>query len=138
MEVGVKERIREFIKYKKISERAFCAEIGVSMSYVNSIRTGIQPAKIKAIADKFPELNTMWLLTGDGEMIQGGNINQVNGNGNTAVAGNGNKVTTNDIAGMIELQKGYQTMIKDKDAQLKEKDTQINRLISVIEKLSGK
>ena len=73
----------------------------------------------------------MWLLTGDGEMLQGNNINRVSGNNNTAVAGNGNRVTTNDIAGLIELQKGYQEMIK-------EKDSQIARLISVIEKLSEK
>jgi transcriptional regulator with XRE-family HTH domain len=129
--MGVKERLREFIKFKRISERAFCREVGVSMSYVNSIRTSIQPDKMKAIAEKYPDLNPMWLLTGEpeGGMLLNGNNNQINGNGNTAVAGNGNRVTTNDIAGMIELQKGYQTMIK-------EKDDQINRLISVIEKLS--
>lgn len=129
--MGVKERIREFIKYLRISEREFCRQIGVSTSYVNSIRTSIQPDKMKAISDKFPELNPMWLLTGDGEMLQKGNINQVSGDSNTTVAGNGNRVTTNDISGMIELQKGYQAMIK-------EKDDQINRLISVIEKLSEK
>ena len=137
--MGVKERLREFIKYKKISERAFCETIGgVSFSYVNSIRKSIQPDKLKRITDAYPELNPMWLMTGDGEMLNTNNTNQITGNGNTAVAGNGNKVTTNDIAGMIELQKGYQSMLKDKDAQLKEKDTQINRLISVIEKLSEK
>ena len=129
--MGVKERLREFIKFKKISERAFCSRIGVSNSYVNSIRTSIQPDKMKTITVEFPELNPMWLLTGDGEMLHSGNTNQISGNGNTAVAGNGNKVTANDIAGMIELQKGYQAIIKEKDAQ-------INRLISVIEKLSGK
>lgn len=129
--MGVKERIREFIKYLRISEREFCRRIGVSTSYVNSIRTSIQPDKMKAISDKFPELNPMWLLTGDGEMLQKGNLNQVSGDSNTTVAGNGNSVTTNDISGMIELQKGYQAMIKDKDDQ-------INRLISVIEKLSEK
>jgi len=86
---------------------------------------------MKAIGEKFPELNPMWLLTGGGEMLQGNNINRVSGNNNTAVAGNGNRVTTNDIAGLIELQKGYQEMIK-------EKDSQIARLISVIEKLSEK
>ena len=64
-------------------------------------------------------------------MLQANNINRITGNNNTAVAGNGNSVTTNDIAGMIELQKGYQEMIK-------EKDSQIARLISVIEKLSEK
>jgi hypothetical protein len=128
----VKERLREFIKFRKISERAFCERIGgVSFSYVNSIRKSIQPDKLKRITNAFPELNPIWLMTGDGEMLHSGNTNQISGNGNTAVAGNGNKVTANDIAGMIELQKGYQAIIKEKDAQ-------INRLISVIEKLSGK
>lgn len=129
--MGVKERLREYIKTLNVSEREFCRRIGVSSSYVNNIRQSIQPDKMKAIGEKFPELNPMWLLTGDGEMMQGNNINRVSGNNNTAVAGNGNQVTTNDIAGLIELQKGYQEMIK-------EKDSQIARLISVIEKLSEK
>ena len=128
--MGVKERLREYIKTLNISEREFCRQIGVSVSYVNSIRTSI-PDKMKAITERFPDLNPIWLLTGDGEMLQANNINRITGNNNTAVAGNGNSVTTNDIAGLIELQKGYQEMIK-------EKDSQIARLISVIEKLSEK
>lgn len=129
--MGVKERLREYIKTLNISEREFCRQIGVSVSYVNSIRTSIQPDKMKAITERFPDLNPIWLLTGNGEMLQTNNINRITGNNNTAVAGNGNSVTTNDISGMIELQKGYQEMIK-------EKDSQIARLISVIEKLSEK
>lgn len=129
--MAVKERLREYIKVLGISEREFCRRIGVSTSYVNSIRTSIQPDKMKSIGEQFPELNPMWLITGDGEMLQRANVNQVSGDSNTTVAGNGNKVTTNDIAGMIELQKGYQAMLKEKDAQ-------INKLISVIEKLSTK
>lgn len=129
--MGVKERLREYVKTLNISEREFCRQIGVSSSYINNIRQSIQPDKMKAIGEKFPELNPMWLLTGDGEMLQRNNINRISGNNNTAVAGNGNRVTTNDIAGLIELQKGYQEM-------LKEKDSQIARLISIIEKLSEK
>ena len=116
--MGVKERLREYIKTLNISEREFCRQIGVSSSYVNNIRQSIQPDKMKAIGEKFPELNPMWLLTGDGTMRNGDNTNRISGNNNTAVAGNGNQVTTNDIAGLIELQKGYQEMIKEKDSQI--------------------
>ena len=52
-------------------------------------------------------------------------------NGSTAVAGNGNTITNNDVAGLIELQKGYQQM-------LKEKDKQIDRLLSIIENSTKK
>ena len=78
--MGVKERLREYIKTLNISEREFCRQIGVSSSYVNNI----------------------WL-----------------------------KFVSHVNRRLIELQKGYQEMIK-------EKDSQIARLISVIEKLSEK
>mgnify|MGYP002583998262 CR=1 FL=1 len=68
--MGVKERLREYIKTLNISEREFCRQIGVSSSYVNNIRQSIQPDKMKAIGEKFPELNPMWLLTGDGLIIE--------------------------------------------------------------------
>lgn len=39
--MGVKERLREYIKTLNISEREFCRQIGVSSSYVNNIRQSI-------------------------------------------------------------------------------------------------
>ena len=65
----VRERIIEFAKYKGLSVRAFCRIIGVSETYVSSMRSSIQPDKLIKIAYRFPELNTKWLLTGEGEMI---------------------------------------------------------------------
>ncbi len=65
----VKERLIEFIKFKGISVREFCREIGVSETYVSSMRMSIQPDKMKIISDKFPDLSMKWLFTGEGEMI---------------------------------------------------------------------
>ena len=61
--MSVKERLKEFIKYKKISERKFCLAAGLTVTYVNNIRVSIQPDKIKSIAVAFPELNTGWMQT---------------------------------------------------------------------------
>lgn len=66
----VKERLREFIKHEHISERQFCLKIGVSASYISSMRVSIQPDKLECIAIHFPSLNTSWLLTGEGEMLK--------------------------------------------------------------------
>lgn len=66
----VKDRLKAFIKHKKISIRAFCREIGVSETYVSSMRNSIQPHKLKIISEVYPELNTSWLITGEGEMIR--------------------------------------------------------------------
>lgn len=69
METSVKERLKQFIDTLNISEREFCRRIGVSSSYVMSIKKSIQPDKMQAIIIHFPELNPLWLLLGQGEML---------------------------------------------------------------------
>jgi hypothetical protein len=66
----IKERIKTFIKYKKISERSFCRAIGVSETFVSSMRTSFQPDKMHNISQQYPDLNTGWLMTGEGEMLK--------------------------------------------------------------------
>lgn len=67
----VKERLKEFIKHKGMSVRSFESGCGLSYGYVNNMRVSIQPDKVGNIARCFPELNTGWLLTGEGEMLKG-------------------------------------------------------------------
>ena len=69
METSVKERLKQFIDTLNISEREFCRRIGVSSSYVMSIKKSFQPDKMQAISIHFPELNPLWLLLGQGEML---------------------------------------------------------------------
>ena len=66
----VKERLKSYIKLKGISNRMFCRTIGVSETYVNSMRSSIQPDKLEIITKKYPDLNPEWLLTGNGEMLR--------------------------------------------------------------------
>lgn len=68
--MSVKERLLEYLKYKKISAREFSATIGVSSTYVSSMRVSIQPDKVNSIAKQYPDLNTGWLLTGEGVMLK--------------------------------------------------------------------
>ena len=67
--MSVKDRLTQYLDSKNISKSAFGRDIGVSSAYISSIRKSIQPEKIKRIALKYPDLNTTWLLTGDGEML---------------------------------------------------------------------
>lgn len=68
--MSVKERLTEYLKSKKISKSAFGRDIGVSSAYIASIRKSIQPDKLQRIALKYPDLNTEWLLTGEGKMLK--------------------------------------------------------------------
>lgn len=67
----VKERLIWFIKYKGISQRKFAEMCGLSSGFVNNIVNSIQPKTLSTISKQFPDLNTTWLLTGDGNMIKG-------------------------------------------------------------------
>lgn len=68
-ESGVKERIKKFIAYLNISEREFCRTIGVGSAYIASIKRSIKADKLEAITEQYPQLNPVWLMRGEGEML---------------------------------------------------------------------
>lgn len=77
MKQSVKHRLLDFLSYMRISQRAFGESVGLSGSFVNSIRTSIQPKTLDKIATVYPELNIAWLITGQGEMLSGNNENEI-------------------------------------------------------------
>lgn len=85
---------------------------------------------IEKLKTLLPNLNDDWLLTGKGDMLKQSLDNITNSTVVGAnVSGNGNKISHNDLAGIIKLQEGYQDM-------LKKSQEQIDRLLSLVEKLS--
>lgn len=66
----VKERLIKFIKHKNISVRKFESLCGLSFGYIHNMRVSIQPDKMMNIAAQFPELNSGWILTGEGDMLK--------------------------------------------------------------------
>ena len=71
MEETVKDRLVHFIEYLGLSKNRFEEVCGLSKRYVSNISVSIQPDKIKKISLNFPQLNTGWLLTGEGSMLKG-------------------------------------------------------------------
>ncbi|MCM1031613.1 MAG: hypothetical protein NC410_09285 [Oscillibacter sp.] len=75
MEDSVKERLRYFLKARKIKAIDFCVKIGVSSGFISGMRESIQPDKLKSIAINYPELDISWLMTGVGDMMKSNNQN---------------------------------------------------------------
>lgn len=67
---SVKERLVAFIEFKGLSKNRFETMCGLSKRYVSNISKSIQPEICKKISLVFPDLNTGWLMTGEGEMLR--------------------------------------------------------------------
>lgn len=69
-QMTVKQRLKDYLKVKNIGQKDFAQQVGLSDGFVNAIRVSIQPKSLHKIAVCFSDLNTGWLLTGEGEMLR--------------------------------------------------------------------
>lgn len=66
------DRILEIIKYLHISPSDFAEEIGVQRSSISHLISGRNKASlefVQKILSRYPEINTDWLLNGNGQML---------------------------------------------------------------------
>lgn len=70
--VTVKQRLVNYLAYRKVSHRSFERECGLGNGYVNNIRKSIQPDKLQKIISHCPDLSVEWLMSGQGEMLKHG------------------------------------------------------------------
>lgn len=66
---SVKERLKVFISSQGLSHSRFEKRIGLGNGFVNNISKGIGAEKLQRILYEFPDLNSDWLLTGEGDML---------------------------------------------------------------------
>ena len=74
--MGSTERMREYLDYKGITKYKFCNDLGFSNKFLdNSSNMGTD--KACKILHYYPEINSEWLLTGNGSMLKEENANIV-------------------------------------------------------------
>jgi transcriptional regulator with XRE-family HTH domain len=64
-------RLKEFLKHINLSQGKFEAYVKLSNGYVNKVGDNLTIKSLNKISKTYPELNTTWLLTGEGEMLKG-------------------------------------------------------------------
>jgi hypothetical protein len=70
------DRILAVLNYFQISPSRFAEEIGVQRSSISHLVSGRNKPSlefIQKILVRYPEIDPAWLLTGNGEMLAGGN-----------------------------------------------------------------
>lgn len=114
----MEERLKQIIEYLGISTRQFEQKISVSDGLIHKAmvrKSGLKSDTLAKIIDIFPQINPDWLIAGKGEMLRKKqppepNYTQQSSNANVA------------------------ELIKILNRTLSEKDKQIDRLLSIIEK----
>lgn len=123
------ERIEQFVEYLGISVRAFEQKIGASNGLIRKAITNksdIQSKWISIIVDRFPQINTEWLLIGKGPMLKSDSENTVNISEE--------KLISNLIKeGKVMYCSEHDRQIKYKDAVIAELNQEIGKLKTLLE-----
>ena len=138
----IKDRLILYIKHLKLSVRKFEENCDLANGYIKNIRLSITPDKLRKISLHYPELNTGWLMTGEGEMLKS-SVNIENGDGSTQVIGDGNHVSApstldkalDEIAAQRKLVEKSQELIQE---QIRINKEQSDKFLAIIEKLTEK
>jgi hypothetical protein len=69
--MAVKERLRYFIsEHLGESVKSFEEECGLSNGLINNIKGSISAKTLDRICEHYPDLNRIWVLTGEGPMLK--------------------------------------------------------------------
>ena len=74
--MNTRERLKLYLSSIGISEGNFEKEAGLSTGFVSKVGDSIRTKSLEKILGKFPDLNTSWLLTGEGPMLKSSIGNQ--------------------------------------------------------------
>lgn len=67
----LKSRVKQYCQHAGITISAFERRAGLSNGYFNQVKGEPGASKLSNIKNAFPDLNTEWLLTGEGQMLIG-------------------------------------------------------------------
>ena len=110
----VKDRIMEFCRMSGIKPGRFERECGLSNAYLSKLKHEPSRDKLGKIFARYPELNKDWLLNGEGPML--------------------NVVHSDEVL----IPRDAWEVIKKQADSFKERDEQMNRVISLLEKQMDK
>ena len=68
--MSAKERLLIYLAYLNIGQNKFAKNCGFSAGYINNVKDSIGSNMIQKISLTYPELNTNWLITGEGKMLK--------------------------------------------------------------------
>lgn len=128
--MNTKERLLKFIEEAGITIAEFERKCSLSNGYIRKLKGSVGSDKIEDIIKTYPQLNRVWLLSGEGQMLNP-SVVQNNQNGDNI---QGHSVTVNkteaDYIAIIKLQA---EQLSKSQVQISKSQEQIDRLLTLLE-----
>ena len=137
------DRFVEYMKIKGLNDNKVTLECGLSQGLLGQARTGksdLGAKTIDKILNKYQDLNKVWLLTGEGEMLKS-SVSIENGDGSTQIIGDGNHVGAHSTIDIALQEITAQRKLVEKAHELIQEQVRINkeqtdRFLAIIDKLT--
>jgi hypothetical protein len=137
--LSAKERILLYLEYKGCSQYDFSKKTGLSNGFLKS-GSSVSSDNLKLLSNIYGDLNLIWVVTGEGSMLNKGDVKSVNQsiiNGYNVQTGSNsnmdNRQYYSDSPDVLKAQIDERDrLLAEKEIRIKEKDAQINKLLSVL------
>ena len=135
--MNAKERILKVQEYSGISGRALAAYCGLKEDDLKSIRVGktanVSRKVAEAVVKNFPQINKLWLLTGEGEMLVTDDHVTLQMN----IPKGGDSVNVNELLAIIHTQQTQNNELREENKVLQGKfDALVEKMSSVTDELA--
>lgn len=118
----IKERIIKLIEYKGVPKEEFYVKIGMTSASFrgNARKTPLNSTAIENVLSEIPDVNSEWLLTGNGEMLKGQSVS-IRGDKNIAASNISGNVVGGSVGGhMVNIAENsdFEKIIKENEIEL--------------------
>ena len=113
----IKDRLTTFYKTIGITKREFERRCGFSNGYMDKLKDCPSSIRLEKILSEFPNINRVWLVTGEGEMLNDVKAEPMADQQDT-------------LSRLISVMEKDRQLIRD---MAERKDTEIDRLLSIME-----
>ena len=116
------DRFDNYMKTKGLNDNKVTVQLGLSIGTLGKSRKegrDLSNKVLNKILDFYTDLDRVWLLTGEGEMLKGSTVQTTYGDNSPNINGNDINIATSETAVLKERIKALEAVLAEKERLIK-------------------